>query len=259
MGDPSAARVKEEQERLGRGEQRGVDRSHGRERVRVGGYGKAAVGEALARALGDLRPERLHELRLVREEREPRGGRGVAGEPPMHDLSPQVPARRLQEEALVEPAPDVLGRVDQVLGARGKRVEPRAPSSGRGRRGGACGGGRLRRRRERREGAGDAGEVVGDGVGGLLYEEDGVRGVEQVAVAAADELPELLLLGGDLAAGGALRCADLGDALGAEQLLGVGRAAAAGDGRRRHRGRACLRARGEIQEGIGRRGWGGRD
>ena len=40
-------------------------------------------------------------------------------------------------------------------------------------------------------------------------------------VAAADELPELLL-SGDLAAGGALRRADLWYVLGAEQLVGVG-------------------------------------
>jgi len=256
LRDPSAARGEKQEERLGRGKRRGVDRGHGRKGVGVGRYREAAVGEALARALGDLRPERLHELRLVREEREPRGGRGVAGEPPVHDLSSQVPPRRLQEQALVEPAPDVLRRVNQVLGARGERVQPRAPSSRRGRRGGAYGGRGFRGRRERRQGAGDAGEVVRYGIGRLLDEEDGVRGVEQVAVAAPDELPELLLLGGDLASGGALSRANLRDALGAEQLLGVGGAAASGNGRRRHRGPACLRARGEIQERIGWEGWG---
>ena len=46
-------------------------------------------------------------------------------------------------------------------------------------------------------------------------------GVDQDLVAAADELPELLL-SGDLAAGGALRRADLWYVLGAEQLVGVG-------------------------------------
>ena len=53
------------------------------------------------------------------------------------------------------------------------------------------------------------GEVVRDGVGGLLDEEVGVNEVEQVAIAAADKLPELLLLVGDLKAGGALCRADL--------------------------------------------------
>lgn len=160
--------------------------------------------------------------------------------------APARTARGLQEQALVEPPPDVLGGVDEVLGARRRRVEPDPPAG----RGGRCGGGGLGGRRERREGVGDAGEVAGDGVGGLLDEEYRVRGVEEVAVAAADELAELLLLGGDLAARGALRRADLWDASRAEQLLGVGRAAA-GDCRGRHR-RLDLGARGEIQEGSDR-------
>ncbi|KAF2952581.1 hypothetical protein DAI22_01g345700 [Oryza sativa Japonica Group] len=230
----------------GVGGQIGGKGGSGRERVGVGGDGEAAVGEALASALRDLGPERLHQLRLVREQREPRGRRGVAGEHAVHHLRPHVPPRGLQEQALVEPPPDVLGGVDEVLGARRRRVEPDPPAG----RGGRCGGGSLGGRRERREGVGDAGEVAGDGVGGLLDEEYRVRGVEEVAVAAADELAELLLLGGDLAARGALRRADLRDASRAEQLLGVGRAAA-GDCRGRHR-RLDLGARGEIQEGSDR-------
>ena len=52
-------------------------------------------------------------------------------------------------------------------------------------------------------------EVVGDGVGGLLDEEVGVNEVEQVAIAAADKLPELLRHVGDLKAADNLCRADL--------------------------------------------------
>lgn len=74
----------------------------------------------------------------------------------------------------------------------------------------------------------DVGDVAGDGFGGGFHEEDGVGGVDEVPVAGADELPELLALVLDLFSGGGFDGADLGYRFCSEQ--GFGGVDAAGGG-----------------------------
>lgn len=74
----------------------------------------------------------------------------------------------------------------------------------------------------------DGGDVAGDGLARGFHEDDGVGRVDQVAVAGADELAELLALVLDLFSGGGLDGPDLGYRFRAEQGLGrVGPSAAA--------------------------------
>lgn len=63
----------------------------------------------------------------------------------------------------------------------------------------------------------DGGEVVGDGVGGALHQDDGVSRVDEVTVASTDQLTELLLLRLDLPPGSRFHIANLGDRFRAEQ------------------------------------------
>lgn len=67
------------------------------------------------------------------------------------------------------------------------------------------------------------GEVGRDGFAGRFHKEDRVGGVNEVAVAHADELAELLLLGVDVTAGGGLDGTDGGDGVCAEEGIGVAR------------------------------------
>lgn len=57
---------------------------------------------------------------------------------------------------------------------------------------------------------------------GVLHKDDGVGGVDEVAVSGADELPELLLLELDLGPGRGLHISDLGYGFGTEERLGLG-------------------------------------
>lgn len=153
-------------------------------------------------------------------------------------LRAQVPRGGLEEHGLVEAAPDVLRRVDEVLDAAGNAVdvEPRGVVAARApRRGGGGGGGGFGG--EGQDGGLDRGHVPGDGLAGGLHEHDRVGGVDEVAVPGADQLPELLLLVLDLPPRRGLRAADLRDGLRPEQGLGVLVAALRRRGRRRRRRR----------------------
>ena len=89
------------------------------------------------------------------------------------------------------------------------------------------------------------GDVGGDGVAGGLHVDDGVGGVDEVAVAVPDQLPKLLLLVLDLLPRRRLGVPDLRDGLGPEQRLGVA-VAGGGDslgGVRRRRRRPRRRRR----------------
>lgn len=202
-----------------------IDDGDGGERIGVSGNGEAAFEQAIAAALGDLRPEALDDLPLVLEHCEI--GKellllviGIDEQVVVHVLGTHVARRGLEKHPFVEATPNVLGRVDDVLDAAGRAV---GPGSGLGMELGLGLGLGLG------EGA-DAvvydGDVAGDAVAGALHADDGIGGVDQVAVPVADELPELLLLVLDLLPRRHLRLPDLGDGLRAEEGLGV----AAADG-----------------------------
>lgn len=122
----------------------------------------------------------------------------------------------------------MLGSVDEVLDTASQRVDAR---SGIGLRREKIGMRRERVRgggeRKRGEGEVDGGEVGGDGETGLLHEENGVGGVDEVAVASADEAAEIVLLLLDEGAGAGFGSSDVGDWFRAEQRFGVSVTAAA--------------------------------
>lgn len=214
-----------------------VDDRHRGERVRVSpDLEPAAVEQPLAAPLRDLGLEALDDLPLVLQEGEVGQDLGVpaalavARQPVLHVLRAEVPRGGLEEHGLVEAPPYVLRRVDEVLDAAGDAVdvEPSGVVAGAAAAGG--GGGSGGGVGEGEDGGLDGGDVAGDGLAGGLHEDDGVGGVDEVAVAVADQLPELLLLVLDLAPGRGLHIADLRDGLRPEQGLGVLVAAGAGAG-----------------------------
>lgn len=153
----------------------------------------------------------------------------------VHVLGTHIARRSLQKHSFVEAAPDILGRVGEVLYAARRAV---GPGSGLGME---LGLGLRLGKGERADATVHGGDVAGDAVAGGLHADDGVGGVDQVAVPIADKLPELLLLVLDLPPRRRLSLPDLSNRLGAEQGLGIA-AADVGDAvvvamrRRRSRG-----------------------
>lgn len=153
----------------------------------------------------------------------------------VHVLGTHVARRGLQKHPFVEAAPNVLGRVGEVLHAARRAV---GPGSGLGME---LGLGLGLGEGESADATVHGGDVAGDAVARGLHADDGVGGVDQVAVPIADQLPELLLLVLDLPPRRRLCLPDLSNRLGAEEGLGVaaaevGDAVVVGMGRRRCRG-----------------------
>lgn len=141
-----------------------------------------------------------------------------------------------EEHSFVEAAPNILRRVDEVLNAARNGVGSGSRLGGM--EFGLCVG---LGERERVDAAVDGGDVAGDAVAGGLHADDGVGGVDQVAVPCSYQLPELLLLVLDLLPRRRLRLSDLGDWLRAEERLRVaaperGDTVLVGVRRRRRRG-----------------------
>lgn len=67
----------------------------------------------------------------------------------------------------------------------------------------------------------DGSNVGGDGFAGGFHEDDGVGGVDEVAVAVAHQLAELKAFVLDLFTGGGFHIADFGNGFGSEQGVGV--------------------------------------
>lgn len=133
----------------------------------------------------------------------------------VHVLGTRVACGGFQKHGLVEAAPNVLRRVDEVLDPA---CDPVDTGSCRIRVGNELGG----LGREGTNGIVDGGQVGGDGVGVLLHKHDGVGGVDEVAVSGADQLAELLLLELDLGPSRPLHISDLWYGFGAEERLGLG-------------------------------------
>lgn len=130
-------------------------------------------------------------------------------------LGPQVPSRSLQKHRLVEAPPDALGGVDEVLDSASDPVDLGPGGVEIGGEARVFGGG------EGVDGGLDGGEVGVDGLARGPHGDDGIGGFDEVAVALADELAELLLLLVDLLLGLGLDGPDLGDGLGPEEGLGI--------------------------------------
>lgn len=148
-------------------------------------------------------------------------------------LGPDVPSSGFQEHGLVEAAPDVLGGVDQVLDSARNAVRPgpgriRGRNRHRHRRFEFYGGRGVCGAREGPDAASDGCDVGGDGLSGGLHEDDGVRGVDEIAVAVADQLPELFGLVGDLLPRRRLHIANFGDGFRSEEGFCVSVPTAAG-------------------------------
>lgn len=137
----------------------------------------------------------------------------------MHMLGTNVSRSGLEEHCLIEASPDILRGVNEVLDAARDAV---GGGAGLGMEVGLGVEGGLRVG----EGEGsnsivDGGDVGGDGGAGGLHVDDGVSGVDEVAVAVTDELTELFSFVVDLLPGEGLGVADLGDGFGAEERLGI--------------------------------------
>lgn len=134
-------------------------------------------------------------------------------------LGTDIPGGRLQEHGLVETAPDVLRGVHQVLDAASDPIDAEASSRVRGSefRGWSFRDGEG----EGADGMVDGGDVGGNRLGCRFHLEDGVCRVNEVTVAGANQLPELLLLVLDLFVGGGFHIADFGDGVSAEERFGV--------------------------------------
>lgn len=186
------------------------------------------IQQPLATPLGNLGLEALDNLPLMVKQGEIGKRVGVNVVEAVVDLlGTDVAGGGFQEHGLVETTPDVLGGVDKILDSAGDSVSPGSaaaaaasswmlmlmliliPQFGGGSRG------------EGVDGVADGGDVSTDGLGGGVHEDDGVGGINEIAVSIADQLPKLLILVLDLLPGRRLHIPDFGDGLRSEEGFGI--------------------------------------
>lgn len=183
-----------------------IDDGDGSEGICIGIDAKSAIQQPFPASLRNLGLEALDNLELMLEEREIRQDLatvavGVVDEGGLDMVGAGIARGGLEKHGFIKTTPDVLGGVNEVLDSRSEGVDGESRGLGEGQVRSVGGG-------ERGNGGVNGGDVGGDGLAGGFHLEDGVGGVDEVAVPVAHELPELLLLLLDLQLGCGLHIAD---------------------------------------------------